>query len=161
MSSSIFADKSDSSSSTPQERTTDGSDARRERLRFAAFSFRRTPAAYCTADVELEWTDGERFAGRAEGVASPYSDLRLAAEATLRAITAFARGEISFELVGVKALRAFDANVVIVSILARRPEGTQRLLGCHLADEDSLRSAVLATLQATNRILGTVARSNT
>jgi hypothetical protein len=163
MSSSIFADKSDSQSSqsTPQTRSPEGSDARRERLRFAGFSFRRTPSAFCTADVELEWTDGERFHGRAEGVASPYSDLRLAAEATLRAITGFARGEISFELVGVKALRAFDANVVIVSVLSRRAEGTQRLLGCHLADEDSLRSAVLATLQATNRILGTVARNET
>jgi hypothetical protein len=40
-----------------------------------------------------------------------------------------------------------------VSVLARRQGGEQRLLGCHLADEDSLRSAVLATLQATNRIL--------
>jgi hypothetical protein len=162
MSSSIYADKSDSPSSSnpPQVRSTDSPDTRRERLRFAAFTFRRTPSAFCTADVELEWTDGERFHGRAEGIASPYSDLRLAAEATLRALASFARGEISFELIGVKALRAFDANVVIVSVLARREDGVHRLLGCHLADEDSLRSTVLATLQATNRVLGTVARTD-
>jgi hypothetical protein len=159
MSSSIYADKSESN--TPQPRSLDGADARRERLRFTKFSFNRTPAAFGTAEVELEWTNGEKFLGRAEWVASPYSDLRLASEATLRAIAGFAQKEISFELVGVKALRAFDANVVIVSVLARREGGTHRLLGCHLADEDSLRSAVLATLQATNRILGTVARSET
>lgn len=159
MSSSIYADKSDSSA--PQQRSTEGSDPRRQRLRFTNFSFTRTPSAFCTAEVELEWTDGEKFLGRAEGVASPYSDLRLAADATLRAIAGFAKTEISFELVGVKALRAFDANVVIVSIIARRDGATHRLMGCHLADEDSLRSAVLATLQATNRILGTVARNET
>ena len=97
-----------------------------------------------------------RFQGRAEGIASPAGDLRLAAEATLRAISQFSKGAISFEVIGVKALRAFDANVVIVSVLARRQGTEQRLLGCHLADEDSLRSAVLATLQATNRIMGAV-----
>lgn len=145
----FFADKSDAS--------TNGSgngDGRRERLRFTSFSFTRSPSAFCKASVELEWMGGERFLGRAEGNASPAGDLRLAAEATLRAISQFSKGAISFEVLGVKALRAFDANVVIVSVLARREGAEQRLLGCHLADEDSLRSAVLATLQATNRILG-------
>jgi hypothetical protein len=28
------------------------------------------------------------------------------------------------------------------------------LLGCHLCEEDPLRGAVIATLQATNRVLG-------
>jgi len=149
----LFADKSVSTSHTTPSNT----DTRRERLRFTAFKFTRSPAAYCTADVDLEWVDGERYHGRAEGVASPTGDLRLSAEAALRAISIFARGEIAFELIGVKALRAFDANVVIVSVLARRAGGEARLLGCHLADEDSLRSAVLATLQATNRLLVTLA----
>jgi hypothetical protein len=148
----FFADKSDSISHS----TAGNTEIRRERLRFTAFDFKRSPSAYCTADVELEWVDGERFHGRAEGIASPTGDLRLSSEATLRAIQLFAKGAITFELIGVKALRAFDANVVIVSVLARRSGGEQRLMGCHLADEDSLRSAVLATLQATNRILGTV-----
>lgn len=150
----FFADKSDSEAPG----TTGGTETRRERLRFISFSFTRSPSAYCTASVELEWTVGERYLGRAEGVASPTGDLRLAADATLRAIALFTKGAaVTFELIGVKALRAFDANVVIVSVLARRAGGEQRLLGCHLADEDSLRSAVLATLAATNRILGMVA----
>ena len=51
-------------------------------------------------------------------------------------------------------MRAFDANVVIVSVLFTQGEMQRRLLGCQLADEDPLRGAVVATLQATNRLLG-------
>lgn len=127
---------------------------RRERLRFTTFSFKRSQSAYCTAFTELEWKDGERYAGRAEGVSNPVSDLRLAVEATLRALGEFVKDSMTFELLGVKALRVFDANVVIVSVLAKSGSTEHRLLGCHLADEDVLRSAALATLQATNRIVG-------
>jgi hypothetical protein len=130
----------------------------RERLRFAGFSFRRTPSGRCEASVSLEWQPGESFTGTADGVSSPYGDLRLAAEATVRAISAYTGNAAAFELAGVKALRAFDANVVIAAVVLRRDGRQQRLLGCHLADEDPLKSAVLATLQATNRVLHVVSR---
>jgi hypothetical protein len=127
---------------------------RRERLRFTHFSFKRTQSAYCTAFTELEWQDGEKFTGTAEGVSNPVSDLRLAVEATLRALGEFVKEAVTLELLGVKALRVFDANVVIVSILAKVGGAEHRLLGCHVANDDPLRSAALATLQATNRIVG-------
>jgi hypothetical protein len=104
--------------------------------------------------VELEWLDDDRVVGKVEGMASAYGDLRLAADATLRAIETFSKGELEFELIGVKTMRAFDANVVIVSIQLKRGGEPQRLLGCHLADDDQLRGAVISTLQATNRVLG-------
>lgn len=132
--------------------------ALRERLRFASFTFKRIPSGVATAEVLLEWVDGEAYLGTAQGVSSALGDLRIAADATLRAISDFSRGSATFEIGGVKALRAFDANVVIVSVLYRRDGKEQRLLGCHLADEDAMRSAVLATLQATNRILGVITR---
>ncbi|MEO6445842.1 MAG: hypothetical protein ABIZ91_04645 [Gemmatimonadaceae bacterium] len=130
--------------------------ARRERLRFTRFEFVRTPTARCTAEVELEYQSGDAVVGRAEGVATPLGDVRLAAEATLRAIEEFSRGTLKFELIGVKQMRAFDANVVIVSVgvLSAESKGARRLLGCHLAGDDPLRGAVVATLQATNRMLG-------
>lgn len=131
---------------------------RRERLRFTSFSFKRSPSGHCTADVTLEWHEGQLYCGRSEGVCSQYADLRLAAEAAIKALKEFARDSVSLELVGVKALRAFDANVVIVSVLCKSGGQERRLLGCHLADENLLRSAVLATLQATNRVLGLIAR---
>jgi len=130
---------------------------RRERLRFTRFAFERTPTAHCSAEVELEYQPGDIVVGRAEGVAAPLGDLRLAAEATLRAIESFSNGTLHFELLGVKQMRAFDANVVIVSVIcaSNDPRSRERrLLGCHLAGEDPLRGAVIATLQATNRMLG-------
>ena len=130
---------------------------RRERLRFTRFSFQRSPTARCCAEVELEYQPGDAVVGRAEGIATLLGDVRLAAEATLRAIEQFSHGSLRFDLLGVKQMRAFDANVVIVSILCIDPAGREperRLLGCHLADDDVLRGTVIATLQATNRLLG-------
>lgn len=127
---------------------------RRSRLRFTGFDFQRTPNAICRATVELEWVAGDVVSGRAEGVASPLGDLRVVADAALRAIEAFARGTLRLELIGVKTMRAFDANVVMVSVTAHTPEGSRRLLGCHLSEDDPQRGTVIATLQATNRVLG-------
>lgn len=125
-----------------------------DRLRFAGFDFRKLPSGVGSAAVTLEWKGSERFVGRSEGVSSAFADLRLAVEATLKALAEFTRHTDTFELVGVKSVRAFDANVVMVSVLAKREGKPTQLVGCRIADGDPLRSAVLATLQATNRLLG-------
>lgn len=130
------------------------SSSRRERLRFTRFVFERSRTAHCRAEVELEYEPGDTVVGTAEGVATALGDVRLAAEATLRAIEKFSKGEVQLELLGVKQMRAFDANVVIVSVVSSRGDGERRLLGCHLVDDDLLRGTVIATLQATNRVLG-------
>lgn len=126
---------------------------KRERLRFTNFQFGRTPQGACSAEVELEWLNGQRVKGRAEGTSSAMGDLRVAADAALQAIREFSEGALDLELVGVKALRVFDANVVIVAI-SRRGDATARLLGCYLAEADPIRASVIAVLNATNRILG-------
>ncbi len=130
------------------------SDTRRERLRFSEFSFTRTPAGVCVAEVELEWMPGSRFRGRSEGQSSPLGDLRIAAEAAMRALEAFSKGELAFELIGVKMVRAFDANLIIVSLSMRGAPTPTRLLGCYLAEGDIARGAATAVLNATNRLLG-------
>ncbi len=139
---------------SPAHGTAGVDEDRRTRLRFTGFRVDRTPTARCTAHVELEWNPGEPIVGRADGIANPLGDLRVVAEATLRAIENFASGRIHFELIGVKTLRAFDANVVMVSVLSRSADGERRLLGCHLSEDDLMRGTVVATLQATNRVLG-------
>jgi hypothetical protein len=63
------------------------------------------------------------------------------------------QGGMTFELLGVKAVRAFDATVVIVS-LSTNAEGDQRVVGSVLTEDDPARAAALAVLNATNRILG-------
>jgi hypothetical protein len=127
---------------------------KRERLRFSDFVFHRTSDGRCSVEVELEWTDGIKVRGSANGQSSPTVDLRVAAEAALRAIELFAEGSLSFELIGVKAIRAFDASVIIVSIVNRRSEGPRRLLGSSLTEDNPVRGAVLAVLSATNRVMG-------
>ncbi len=127
---------------------------KRERLRFSNFGFTRTPSGRCSAEVELEWVDGVRVVGRADGQTSELGDLRISAEAALRALESFSDQALVFELIGVKLLRAFDANVVIVSVGVKRGEGPGKLLGCYLAERDIPRGAVLAVLNATNRVLG-------
>lgn len=126
---------------------------KRERLRFSHFGFQRSTDGRCTAEVELEWVDGIRVRGYASGQSSPTVDLRVAAEAALRAIERFGQGGLAFELLGVKAIRAFDANVIIVSV-ANRGSGPTRLLGSCLVEDDPVRGAVVAVLSATNRVLG-------
>ena len=104
---------------------------RRERLRFSEFSFTRSPSGHVSINVELEY-DGQKWFGRSAGQSSPLGDLCMAAEAALRALEEFAEGSLSFELIGVKHIRAFDSNLVIVSIAVRDSAGT-RLVGCYLA----------------------------
>jgi hypothetical protein len=127
--------------------------SRRERLKFADFSFTRTPAGQCSAQVTLEWDDG-MYVGRAMGQSSSLGDFRVAADATLRALEDFAKDSMQFELLGVKHVRAFDSNLLIVSISVRNEGQLTRLVGCYLAETDTRRGAAMAVLNATNRVLG-------
>lgn len=124
------------------------------RVRFSDFAFTRTHNGQCASDVELEY-EGKKVVGHSSGQSSPLGDLRVAAEAALRSLETFTDGHVGFELIGVKLIRAFDANLVIVSV-GMRGDGTQttRLVGCYLAESDTRRGAAIAVLNATNRILG-------
>jgi hypothetical protein len=62
--------------------------------------------------------------------------------------------KLGFEVLGVKAVRAFDATVVIVSLSARTETSVSRLVGSYLAETDLPKGAALAVLNATNRMLG-------
>ena len=127
---------------------------RQERLRFSDFSFARTPAGKVTCQVTLEFGLTEFTSGTIEGHTSPAGDIRLGAEAAIRALEIFTEGRLRFELIGVKIVRAFDANIVITSIIQNGDDGPERLLGCYLAETDHVRGAALSVLNATNRVLG-------
>ncbi|HEU4565132.1 MAG TPA: hypothetical protein VFS05_10805 [Gemmatimonadaceae bacterium] len=126
---------------------------RRERLRLADYRFARTPDGRCSAEIALE-LEGTEVRGRSSGLSNPLVDLRVAAEATLQALQSYTEGSYGLELIGVKAVRAFDANVIIVSVAMKQGAGPRRLLGVALVEEDPARGAVLAVLNATNRVLG-------
>ena len=126
---------------------------RRERVKFADFTFARTPSGQCSAEVTLEW-DGTLYAGRSIGQSSPLGDFRVCAEAALRALDDFTKNALQFELLGVKHIRAFDANLVLVSVSVRENGQYNRLVGCYLGETDTRRGAAMAVLNATNRVLG-------
>jgi hypothetical protein len=127
--------------------------SRRERLKFAEFCFTRTPSGQCSAEVALDW-EGELHIGKAKGQSSPLGDFRVAAEAALRALQDFAKDGLHLELLGVKHVRAFDSNLLIVSVSVRQGDDATRVVGCYLAETDPRRGAAMAVLNATNRILG-------
>jgi hypothetical protein len=124
-----------------------------ERLRFHEFGFQRLPNGRCRAKVILTWSDGRRFEGSSDGVSSQTGELRCCAVAAVNALEQAVQPRLTFELVGVKTVRAFDATVVIVS-LSSRGEETLRLVGSCLTETDPPRGAALAVLNATNRLLG-------
>lgn len=102
----------------------------------------------------LSLTDDEVWVGEGEGLGSQSGELRTAADACVAALSKAILGKATIELLGVKSVRAFDNNVVIVSMAYTEDGKGQRLVGCFLADTDSARGAALAVLNATNRILG-------
>jgi len=106
--------------------------------------------------VSLEDPEGRPHVATHEGVGGAPSELRCAADATLEAVSCALPQAGAFELIGVKAIRAFDMTVIIVAISARRGEQSQRLVGAYLADKSPERGAALAVLNATNRFLGNV-----
>lgn len=125
-----------------------------DRIKFESFVLERLPSGQCLAKVSLSWHDDVHFLGEAQGLTSQAGELRCAAQACVLALTKAVRGEMAFELLGVKSVRAFDSNVVIVSLALPGEVDTHRVVGCYLTDEDPARGAAIAVLNATNRLLG-------
>ena len=93
----------------------------------------------------------QRFEGLSAGVGLEMIELRLAAEATLRAIHQ-AIGDDRFALVGIKRMRAFDADVILVS-LRDQADRSHRFIGAVPVRTTLVHGAAAAVLDATNRIL--------
>ncbi|MFZ5625149.1 MAG: hypothetical protein ACOY71_12090 [Gemmatimonadota bacterium] len=123
----------------------------RARLRFIDLTTAEPDAGRVSTTVALGWDAGMAFVGRAEGTASPSGRLRAAAQACLAALSR-AVPDVRFELPGVKAVKAFDGVVVIAS-LASLDDGGVRVVGSSLASAATPRSAALAVLNASNRLL--------
>jgi hypothetical protein len=126
-----------------------------DRLKFSEFEMHRLANGRCRARVVLMRHDDVEFVGESEGLTSQAGELRCAADSCVIALNRAVEGRYRFELLGVKAVRAFDSHVVIVSLALPGEIPSQRLVGCYLStDADASRGAALAVLNATNRILG-------
>lgn len=130
------------------------SEGKRERLRFDSFHLDTFPDGFCRAAVTVEWQGGVSFTAEVRGTQTLQGRLRAGAEALLAAAAEATGGTLDLELRGVKAVRAFDAWVVMVCLQGKSPERSYRLIGAYACpDDDTARGAALATLDATNRVL--------
>lgn len=101
--------------------------------------------------VEL---DGELRVEDAEGLDTPIMELRLAAEATLAAASAVLEDPDWLELVGVKLLHAFDADVILIAVRTADEPGRKLVGAVPAIMGERTRAAVSATLDAINRVMG-------
>jgi len=126
----------------------------RERLSFEDFQLVRFPNGRCRVIVRVGWTQGRTYRGEAEGNQTLEGEIRAAAEATVKAAGEATQKTLDLDLRGVKGMRVFDAWVVVVMIRAWVDSDPLQLLGAYpCPDDDTPRGAVLAVLDATNRIL--------
>ena len=134
-------------------------DVPRPRLRFDEILHESAPNGRCRVGVRLEWC-GRMLDASSEGLETHHGRIRASAAATLEAALAAAGKRIHLELLGVKAVRAFDGWVVIVRVAAEAGGRTFRLLGsASCEDERGLeKAAAHSILDATNRLLERYAR---
>ena len=103
--------------------------------------------------VSLEW-NGEIKVGEASGENGELLEQRTAATAALNALEAVVGESLGVKLVGVKHVRAFDEELMVVALYRPGPPA-QRLVGSVSIDNDPRRAAAVAVLNGLNRILGT------
>ncbi len=124
----------------------------RRRVRFHRLERALESSGQMRVRVTLEWND-RLYTGEAAGETGQAIELRTAAMAAIDAIDEVLEGDKGFRLIGVKPVRAFDAEMVVVSIY-RTGEPPQRFVGAVMADPDPLHGAARAVLHALNRTLG-------
>jgi len=123
------------------------------RLRLVDCRVEHARGAVTRAVVECDGPSaGQRTIGRQEGSTCPGGDLRLAALATLDAVTQSTCGALRLELIGVKPIRAFDTNIVVVAVHAHHEDKVTRIVGAALAEDDLVLGTARATMHAVNRL---------
>jgi hypothetical protein len=130
------------------------------RLRFDSLSHVRTPDGSGRVSVRLEW-GGQMYEGTVSCLETQQGVLKAAAQAALNATLASrsSNGDnqdgIDLEVVGVKAVRAFDGWVVVARVNGSKGDERYRLLGAAPCEggDDLPGAAVKAVLNASNRVM--------
>lgn len=138
-------------------------EAVRSRLRLDSLEHVTMPDGSGRVSVRLEWA-GDSYEGTVsclgtqQGVikAASRAALQAALQATVSSASHLAAAGINLEVVGVKAVRAFDGWVVVTLVHGSAGSETYQLLGaapCE-SEDDLPGAAVRAVLNASNRVLG-------
>jgi hypothetical protein len=124
----------------------------RQRIRFVAIEHQENLDNTVSVHVTLEWA-GTQHRRTATGEKGPLVELRTAAIATLDVLSVFLPPDIKLRLAGVKQVRAFDAELTVVSVYRTGPESSS-LVGVVMTGTDPLRATSVSVLNALNRLLG-------
>jgi hypothetical protein len=124
----------------------------RHRVRFVSIERHLEPENRVRVRIQLEWK-GELREGSASGEAGEFIELRTAAVAAVNALEGIVGEPLQVKVVGVKQVRAFDTELMVVS-MHRTVNPTQRLVGAVPGSRDPRASAAIAVLNGLNRLLG-------
>jgi hypothetical protein len=127
-------------------------DEPRRRVRFVSAEVRYEAPGMTRVRVTLEW-GGTEHVGESVGESGSPLELRTAAAAATIALNSVTRETVSVRLVGVKQVRAFDADILVVALMSEQSP-PQKLVGAVLVGDAVHRAAAVAVLHATNRLLG-------
>jgi hypothetical protein len=127
-------------------------DDSRRRVRFRNVDQEIVGGGQTRIRVTLEW-QGSVYEGEALGERGMPIELRSAATAAIDALQKVSEAAAGVRLVGVKQMRAFDADLLVVA-LYRPGSPPQKLVGAVLMSPDPHRAAAVAVLNALNRVLG-------
>ena len=122
----------------------------KRRLYFEDVEVRRSRTRGVACRVTLKKGD-EVFVGESEGMENERQRIELASRAALTAITAAEGDARALALEGCKVVDAFERQFVLVGVSARMGRESVLLTGSAEVRESPEQSAVLATLDATNR----------
>lgn len=140
---------------TPRGETSDASvetGAIERRLRFVSTETQQLGGSRIRIVVTLA-CDGRKHRAETEGVGGDVVELRMAADATLDAVSDALDRPDFVELVGIKLIHAFDSDLVLVAVRTG-DQPRRRLLGAVPVQGNQYRAAAAATLDAVNRIVG-------
>ncbi len=126
--------------------------AARRRVKFAGVERLTDREGHVRIRVALEWNGEVRY-GESIGESGELIELRTSAAAALEALEKILDEPLGIKLVGVKQVKAFDAELMVVA-LYRSSGSPQRLVGSVAVGGDTRRAAAVAVLNALNRVLG-------
>lgn len=124
----------------------------RQRVRFVDMSRNQLPDQQVSYRITLEW-NGREVQGEASGEKGDALELRTVAAASLAAVLQLAPDDLEVRLAGVKQVRAFDAELIVISMYRTGAQPTN-LVGAVVAGDDPRRAGANAVLSALNRLLG-------
>ncbi|MFN2433064.1 MAG: hypothetical protein ABR599_09690 [Gemmatimonadota bacterium] len=123
------------------------------RVRFLEVAFTNEAPFKVKAEVFLDW-GGETFSGTATDTSTARSRPRLAARAACDALESFLERNVALSLEHFQIVETPVGSIAVACLRNLGREGRQRtLVGSALIEEDSAHGAVLAVLDALNRMV--------